>query len=157
MLTMNNPLLDYRESVQAPERRSVTNTLRPFMLRRSTRLTLHVLLTTFAALWLASCKKGGTDGKPADVDYYTCTMHPSVKKQNPTDKCPICSMDLVPVKKKGDSASAAHAEHAGHAGHTPEDAPASDTTTNEDKSDICRDRKSTRLNSSHDQISYAVF
>jgi len=30
-------------------------------------------------------------------------MHPSVKKQNPTDKCPICSMDLVPVKKKGAS------------------------------------------------------
>ncbi len=28
-------------------------------------------------------------------------MHPSVKKQSPTDKCPICSMDLVPVMKKG--------------------------------------------------------
>jgi Cu(I)/Ag(I) efflux system membrane fusion protein len=49
---------------------------------------------------LASCKKSGADAKPADVDYYTCTMHPSVKKQNPTDKCPICSMDITPVKKK---------------------------------------------------------
>src|SRR5678816_1303398 len=59
------------------------------------------IVTGVAALLLASCKKGGANAKPADVDYYTCTMHPSVKKQNPTDKCPICSMDMVPVKKKG--------------------------------------------------------
>src|SRR5947209_3427403 len=64
-----------------------------------------MLAAVFATLFLASCKKSGPDTKPADVDYYTCTMHPSVKKQNPTDKCPICSMDLVPVKKK-DSAAA---------------------------------------------------
>jgi len=49
---------------------------------------------------LSACNKHDADAKPADVDYYTCTMHPSVKKQNPTDKCPICSMDLVPVKRK---------------------------------------------------------
>jgi len=71
--------------------------------------------TVYAAAWLVmgillpfalvSCSKQGTGGKPADVDYYTCTMHPSVKKQNPTDKCPICSMDLVPVKRKGSAAS----------------------------------------------------
>ncbi len=102
---MNKPLSDYRESGEGAERRSVTNASRHFLLRRSTLLTLHVLLTTLAALCLASCKKGGTDAKPADVDYYTCTMHPSVKKQNPTDKCPICSMDLVPVKKKTVEAS----------------------------------------------------
>ena len=63
-----------------------------------------VLITGVAALALAvlfaACNRPGAGGKPADVDYYTCTMHPSVKKQNPTDKCPICSMDLVPVKKK---------------------------------------------------------
>jgi Cu(I)/Ag(I) efflux system membrane fusion protein len=35
----------------------------------------------------------------ADVDYYTCTMHPSVHSKTP-GKCPICSMDLVPVKKQ---------------------------------------------------------
>jgi len=44
------------------------------------------------------------------VDYYTCTMHPSVKSQDPKGKCPICSMDLVPVKKKHLEAS--HAQHA---------------------------------------------
>src|SRR5882762_9312442 len=99
--------------------------------------------TVYAAAWLVmgillpfalvSCSKQGTGGKPADVDYYTCTMHPSVKKQNPTDKCPICSMDLTPVKKKGESAAATHAEHAGHAGQTPDAVGQSNTTTNEDK------------------------
>jgi Cu(I)/Ag(I) efflux system membrane fusion protein len=38
--------------------------------------------------------------KPADVDYYTCAMHPSVRSQDPHGKCPICSMDLIAVKKK---------------------------------------------------------
>ena len=37
--------------------------------------------------------------KPADVAYYTCTMHPSVRSQDPDGKCPICGMDLVPVMK----------------------------------------------------------
>src|SRR3954464_5432 len=59
-----------------------------------------MLLSIALALAGVSCREQST-GKPPDVDYYTCTMHPSVKKQKPTDKCPICSMDLVPVKKKG--------------------------------------------------------
>ena len=40
-------------------------------------------------------------GGSGDVDYYTCTMHPSVHLHDPKDKCPICSMDLVPVRKRG--------------------------------------------------------
>ena len=59
-------------------------------------------------LFLVSCGKSGPATKPADVDYYTCTMHPSVKSQDPNGKCPICSMNLVPVMKK-----------AGHAGQMP--------------------------------------
>src|SRR5437763_5827967 len=94
---------------------------------------LSLILLCGSVLWTTSCSKGGAGGKPADVDYYTCTMHPSVKKQNPTDKCPICSMDLVPVKKKSDSAAVAHGEHASHAGHAPEAMPQSDTRTIEDK------------------------
>jgi len=35
-----------------------------------------------------------------DVKYWTCTMHPSLKLKEP-GKCPICSMDLVPVKRRG--------------------------------------------------------
>ena len=37
-----------------------------------------------------------------EVDYYTCTMHPSIKQKNP-GKCPICAMDLVPIYKEGSS------------------------------------------------------
>src|SRR5713101_9225168 len=60
------------------------------------------LLMTLAALLFgaASCTKKGGSGKPSNVDYYTCTMHPSVKSQDPNGKCPICSMDLVPVMKR---------------------------------------------------------
>src|SRR5437870_1613479 len=42
--------------------------------------------------------------KPPDVDYYTCTMHPSVHAEAP-GKCPICGMDLVPVMKKDSGAA----------------------------------------------------
>lgn len=68
--------------------------------RHALRFTLFTLVTLLA-LTLVSCKRGGADTKPADVDYYTCTMHPSVRSQDPKAKCPICSMDLVPVLKRG--------------------------------------------------------
>ena len=59
------------------------------------------LLIALAALLsgVASCSKKSATGKPSNVDYYTCTMHPSVHAKEP-GKCPICSMDLVPVMKE---------------------------------------------------------
>ena len=50
---------------------------------------------------MAATGCGGDGGKKVDsnVDYHTCTMHPSVKSKDP-GKCPICSMDLVPVMKR---------------------------------------------------------
>ena len=33
-----------------------------------------------------------------EIVYYTCSMHPSVRSQEP-GTCPICSMNLVPVKR----------------------------------------------------------
>ena len=62
---------------------------------------VFLLLGVVLVMGVASCKKDGAANKPDDVDYYTCTMHPSVKSQDPKAKCPICSMDLVPVMKKG--------------------------------------------------------
>jgi Cu(I)/Ag(I) efflux system membrane fusion protein len=51
------------------------------------------------SLLLGGCSKPtGKAAADTDVDYYTCTMHPSVHSKDP-GKCPICSMDLVPVKK----------------------------------------------------------
>lgn len=56
--------------------------------------------------WLREKISGGHDhelvpvtGKDGEIDYWTCTMHPSVKMKEP-GKCPICAMDLVPVGKR---------------------------------------------------------
>ncbi|MDB6122458.1 MAG: Efflux transporter, family, subunit [Pedosphaera sp.] len=66
-----------------------------------------------AALSLTSCSKQSGATKPPDVDYYTCTMHPSVRLQDPNAKCPLCGMSLVPVKKKSQTNQPAM----GHTGH----------------------------------------
>jgi len=55
-------------------------------------------------LVIPACSKTTTRGKPANVDYYTCTMHPSVHSETP-GKCPICGMDLVAVLKRQTSPS----------------------------------------------------
>src|ERR1051326_6624375 len=60
-----------------------------------------LVLLFLLPLVMVSCAKHGSSAKPPDVDYYTGTMHPAVKSQDPNAKCPICSMDLVPVMKKG--------------------------------------------------------
>jgi RND family efflux transporter MFP subunit len=72
-----------------------------------------IVATLVLALRLAGCSKiGGSAGtKDPNVDYYTCTMHPSVKSQDPKAKCPICSMDLVPVMKKGAQGSGHDHQH----------------------------------------------
>src|SRR2546421_9638821 len=68
---------------------------------KSITLKLFVL----AALMISpACSKSNQSTKPPDVDYYTCTMHPSVHAEAP-GKCPICGMDLVPVMKKTSGAS----------------------------------------------------
>ena len=46
---------------------------------------------------LCGCDRGARKEPDPNVDYYTCTMHPSVHSHDPDGKCPICSMDLVPV------------------------------------------------------------
>ncbi|HVZ64173.1 MAG TPA: efflux RND transporter periplasmic adaptor subunit [Opitutaceae bacterium] len=52
--------------------------------------------------FLSACSKADKMAAPDDgVDYYTCSMHPSVKSHDPKAKCPICSMDLTAVMKKG--------------------------------------------------------
>lgn len=70
----------------------------------TTKIVLFVLL-----FGLAACGRGGRDARPASVDYYTCIMHPSVHAEAP-GKCPICGMELVPVKKRSDEPGAKSAE-----------------------------------------------
>src|SRR5213082_4185801 len=71
---------------------------------KNTTLLLSIVALLFTA---TACGRKSPSGKPSNVDYYTCTMHPSVKSQDPKGKCPICSMDLVPVMKKGGSEATA--------------------------------------------------
>ena len=76
---------------------------------KSITLKLFVL----PALMISSaCSKSSESVKPPDVDYYTCTMHPSVHAEAP-GKCPICGMDLVPVMKKTASPSASELSSGG--------------------------------------------
>src|SRR6516165_4855704 len=63
-------------------------------------MLLKVILALVVIVGISSCTKpGNTTVAQSNVDYYTCTMHPSVHSKTP-GKCPICSMDLVPVLKK---------------------------------------------------------
>src|SRR5881398_4010773 len=84
--------------------------MRTFTRKITLLMTLVVLL-----LGAASCAKKGASGKPSNVDYYTCTMHPSVHSKDP-GKCPICSMDLVPVMKQS-ATPASSSENAPHHDH----------------------------------------
>jgi len=71
---------------------------------------IHQFVVVAAMLGLvgmAGCQKQSGAGADPNVDYYTCTMHPSVHSHDPKGKCPICSMDLVPVFKKGAVSTAA--------------------------------------------------
>ncbi len=57
------------------------------------------ILAGFGGLGGCSKPHAAASAAASDIDYYTCTMHPSVRSQDPDGKCPICGMDLVPVKK----------------------------------------------------------
>ena len=95
------------------------------------------LLVMLAALLsgAASCSKNSSTGKPNKIDYWTCTMHPSVREKGP-GKCPICSMDLVPVIKEsatpaGSSKSAPQHDHAAMLAGKPSDSSATSSPSHE--------------------------
>ncbi|HEV2097061.1 MAG TPA: heavy metal-binding domain-containing protein, partial [Chthoniobacterales bacterium] len=60
-------------------------------MRRLFQKTSCSLLLVFLLVGgLTGCSKHSAAGKNTDVDYWTCTMHPSVHSNDP-GKCPICS------------------------------------------------------------------
>jgi RND family efflux transporter MFP subunit len=69
--------------------------------------SILVAVALLLIIGLFACSKKVGEQAGSGVDYYTCTMHPSVHSKEP-GKCPICSMDLVPVMKKDSSAAGAH-------------------------------------------------
>ena len=93
MLTMNTSLSTHSASSTAAHRARCA-------------IVFLALMASVAALFLGSCKKGGAGAKPADVDYYTCTMHPSVKKQNLKERVGGNRIEIA-VAKDADLARAA--------------------------------------------------
>jgi Cu(I)/Ag(I) efflux system membrane fusion protein len=67
------------------------------------------IFTLLAFLVTASCSKQTGSSPDSNIEYWTCTMHPSVHSKDP-GKCPICSMDLVPVMKKSGEAKPSPAQ-----------------------------------------------
>ncbi len=79
---------------------------------------LAILLSSLMIMFvLSGCGKGGSTKTDSNVDYYTCSMHPSVHASEP-GKCPICGMELVPVAKR-------------EGGHTTPAVSATNTAANE--------------------------
>ena len=64
-------------------------------------LSRRQALLGLSLLTLTACSRSAQETKAtsSNVAYYTCTMHPFVRSQDPKGKCPICGMDLVPVLK----------------------------------------------------------
>jgi heavy metal-binding protein len=75
-----------------------------------------LLAAGILAFWVESFAE---DSKPspspsaAAHEKYTCVMHPQVVRDKP-GKCPICGMDLVPMKPKPSPSPSAHASHEMH-------------------------------------------
>jgi Cu(I)/Ag(I) efflux system membrane fusion protein len=58
----------------------------------------------YGGIGLVACSRDSATVADPNVAYYTCTMHPSVRSQDPHGHCPICGMGLVPVMKKNAAA-----------------------------------------------------
>lgn len=61
------------------------------------------LLIVITGIGLTRCATGNR--QQSDIAYYTCPMHPQIRKDTP-GQCPICGMTLVPVKKDAAPAEA---------------------------------------------------
>lgn len=67
----------------------------------SAPLSRRKALLGLSLLTLTACSRKASESMASDsnVAYYTCTMHPFVRSQDPKGKCPVCGMDLVPIYK----------------------------------------------------------
>jgi Cu(I)/Ag(I) efflux system membrane fusion protein len=71
-------------------------------------LSRRQALLGLSFLTLTACSRRPIESNPpeSNVAYYTCTMHPFVRSQDPKGKCPVCGMDLVPVSKSASTPDA---------------------------------------------------
>jgi len=75
--------------------------LQQFQTVNQSQVNRRQALVGLSLLALTACSHSpsSTSSAGGDVAYYTCTMHPFVRSQDPQGKCPICGMNLVPVLK----------------------------------------------------------
>ncbi len=89
-----------------PQRKTSSELIyQPNVKRRKNRHSLIVFssLMLLVVMLIASCKnKTQTAATDPDI-YYTCSMDPQVVESKP-GKCPICHMELTPVKKSSQQA-----------------------------------------------------
>jgi hypothetical protein len=70
-------------------------------------IMLIVLLSAIGFIILGGCCTGkapaknpqSNNGQTAGTKYYVCPMHPEIKATDPTVKCSICGMKLVPQEE----------------------------------------------------------
>src|SRR5262245_11546629 len=67
------------------------------IIRYRLKLAAYWFFLAVSALELGACTKPESQAMVANVDFWTCAMHPSVHSKVP-GKCPICGMDLIPVR-----------------------------------------------------------
>ncbi len=78
---------------------------------------LLIIAALILGVWIGRPAKEPTpevmQTEAAEPQEYTCSMHPTVRLQDPNAKCPICFMDLIPVSEQdGDSLSMSITESA---------------------------------------------
>lgn len=76
-------------------------------MKRSLLFIVIPLLLAATAIIAVSC----SPKQDSSILHYTCPMHPEIKSDKP-GSCPICNMDLVPVKKE--NTPPATSTHDGH-------------------------------------------
>jgi Cu(I)/Ag(I) efflux system membrane fusion protein len=69
-------------------------------------LTRRKALLGLSLITFTACSHKSFEATDSNVSYYTCTMHPFVRSQDPKGKCPVCGMDLIPVLKDSAKTSA---------------------------------------------------
>jgi len=67
--------------------------------RQRLNLAAYWLFVAILAVELGACSKPENQVTVANIDFWTCAMHPAVHSKKP-GKCPICGMDLIPVENR---------------------------------------------------------
>jgi len=72
---------------------------------RNHRALLSRVLILVVGVAIGAVLSGGGEAPapaaPPKAKWYTCSMHPQIRLQDPNARCPICGMELIPVMDEG--------------------------------------------------------